>query len=140
MQSPLAEASAKGYALLRNWDECAPLDSEQVAAVDLVSSYCRSRSLPDHLSQLPSEHDPESLPETSFRGEEGEVLSSSQAFLEWYTKLDALRVSEAEKKYEDYAAVLSSQLKTCEDVSQLVHDTLGHLNQTLKLFKDAVGK
>lgn len=129
----LGDVAAKGYALLRSWEDLAPLDAEQIAAVETLASHCRVRDLPDHLRDAPSEM---ASPEAR---EEG-VLQSSQAFLQWNAKLEALRVTEAEERVDAYVQALESQMSICQEASALVHNTLAALNQTLKLYKDAVGR
>ena len=140
MTHQFTDAAAKGYALLRKWEDLSPLDAEQLATIDLIAQRSHTRPLPAHLVSTPTDRDTSSRQETVSAEETGAVLHNSQAFYQWYAKLEALRVSEAERKYDDYAATLAAQLKTCHDASRLIHDTLTALNQTLKLYKDAVGR
>ena len=138
----LSEASAKGYALLRSWEDLAPLEASQLNAVDAVAQQRRGRRLPSHLQAPPvlPDSEPSHQPEASFSEVHGAVLRSSQAFYQWHAKLEALRVSEAEEKYEDYGAALETQRETCQETTRLIHDTLAALNQSVKLFKEAVGR
>lgn len=148
----LVGAAARGYEIIRNWEESAPLDSDQLAVIDLIAKHHEERALPPHLvsSAVSEITTPKSTDETS-RTERQQptedivemdrvVLNTTQEFYKWYGKLEALRVSEAEEQYNECVSQLQSQLQVCQDSKSLIQNTLTALDHILELYKNAVGK
>eukprot|EP00210_Caulerpa_lentillifera_P003273 g3124.t1 len=148
----LVGAAARGYEILSSWEQSAPLDSEQLALIDLISKHCQERPLPAHLRPGVVSETPQRTPlEDSTRQEgqastgdalemDGVVLHTTQQFYKWYGKLEAVRLSETEEEYKDCAKQLKRQLATCKEAKELIHDTLITLEEIVKLHKDAVGR
>lgn len=148
----LVGAAARGYEILSSWEETAPLDSEQLALIEVISKHCQDRPLPPHLTSsplpdlppVPTTEDPTRQDTQQTTGDvlelEGVVLHTTQQFYKWYAKLEALRISETEEEYKECAKHLKQQLTTCKDAKHLIQETLNALDEILRLYKDAVGR
>ncbi|XP_057537707.1 conserved oligomeric Golgi complex subunit 3 [Amaranthus tricolor] len=140
---PKSDAISKGYDFTCFWEQNAPLNEQQQAAIVALSHAVSERPFPPNLVQdrMPGQEHGLSITTQDGVADNSAaieaVLVNTNQFYKWFTDLEAAMKSETEEKYRHYVDTLIQRIQTCDGILQQIDDTLELFNE-LQLQHQAV--
>ncbi|KAL5786510.1 hypothetical protein ACOSQ2_008902 [Xanthoceras sorbifolium] len=140
---PNSGAVSRGYNFASTWEQNAPLNDQQQAALAKLLHAVSERPFPLNLAQehVPGQDTGLSVATKDHSIGDSEaieaVLVNTNQFYKWFTDLELAMKSETEEKYRHYVNTLTERIQTCDDILRQVDETLDLFNQ-LQLQHNAV--